>query len=489
MKLLATIASYGTENDTYLEQVIEEYRSMSHDVDVVVLSDIPRKASLGVEVVVGLPTSDPWSLPFAHKGVLADRVDRYDLFIYSENDILITEKNINSFLWATTLLPENEIAGFLRTELDPIGHRYYPDMNKMYHWDPRSVVRRGSHIFACFTCEHAGCYMLTRQQLRRAIDSGGFLIEPHEGQYDLAETAATDPYTQCGFRKMICITELDNFFVPHLSNKYIGSEYDLPESDFNRQLRALLEIGEGARSTSELLERHTHLTRHRWFKNYYEPWRPEVGKLIPAEVKSLLSVGCGWGATEERLAQRGVQVVGVPLDSVISACAEARGVRTVSPNFTTAWTELEHLHFDCVLVSNILHLTPDAAGILKQCGRLLSDGGCIVLIVPNFNYLKILWKRICRTPEYRNMGNYDDTGMNLTTYRLIREWLRRSGLVMDRAFDLVPERAEALPKIVGQYRAAELIVSCRKKIINDGQAIRCQTEIRHHPEAQLRVAE
>ena len=36
MKILAVIASWGTKNDTYLARLIQEYRSMSFDVDVVV---------------------------------------------------------------------------------------------------------------------------------------------------------------------------------------------------------------------------------------------------------------------------------------------------------------------------------------------------------------------------------------------------------------------------------------------------------------------
>jgi SAM-dependent methyltransferase len=465
MKLLVSIASYGTGNDPYLEHVIREYRSMPHEVDIVVLSNLAKEVPAGVELVVGLPTSDPWSLPFAHKRVLADRVDRYDLFIYSENDILITEKNIAAFLWATTLLPEAEVAGFLRTELGPDGRKYYPDVNKMYHWEPRSVVPRGGHIFACFTCEHAGCYILTRRQLRRAIDSGGFLVEPHEGKYDLACTAATDPYTQCGFKKMICVSDLDPFLVPHLSNKYVGTEYDLEESDFDRQIAALIDIQEGRRSRKQLLNTETPFPLLASSKSYYEPQRPDILESIPPGVESLLSVGCGWGALEECLVQRGIRVVGMPLDSVISACAEARGVRTVSPDFEIAWKELADLGFDCILVSNILHLAPAPAAILSECVNRLSDRGRVILIVPNLNYLKVVWRRIRRTQGYRNLGTYDEAGVHLTTRLLLQEWLKNSGLVLERVIEVVPKRAQALYRLlkgVAPYLASELIVAGSK---------------------------
>jgi 2-polyprenyl-3-methyl-5-hydroxy-6-metoxy-1,4-benzoquinol methylase len=433
---------------------------MPHEVDIVILSNIPKETPDGVELVVGLPTRDPWSLPFAHKAILADRLDRYDLFIYSENDILITLEHIEAFLWATTLLPDSEVAGFLRTELGPDGRKYYPDLNKMYRWDPQSVVKRGEHTFACFTCEHSGCYLLTRRQLKHAIDSGGFLVEPHEGKYDLACTAATDPYTQCGLKKMVCISELDSFLVPHLSNKYVGTDYDLEERDLDHQIDALSDIQEGKRSRAQLVNTETRFPLLKLSKSFYEPQRPEILELIPLEIKSVLSIGCGWGALEGALVQKGMRVIGVPLDSVIAACAEARGVRTVSPDFGTAWKELANLQFDCVLISNILHLAPNPSTILSECEKLLSAGGCIILIVPNFNYFKVIWRRIFRKPGYRELVNPEKSGVNLTTHRTINEWLSSCGLRTGRLIDVMPKRVQPLSRLLkaaGPYLASELI--------------------------------
>ena len=96
----------------------------------------------------------------------------------------------------------------------------------------------GDFILAYFTNEHAACYLLTQKQLRNAIQSGGFLVSPHEGPYDLLCTAATDPYTQCGFKKMICISHLEDFIVPHLSSKYAG-KLGVGDKDFLRQIESL----------------------------------------------------------------------------------------------------------------------------------------------------------------------------------------------------------------------------------------------------------
>src|SRR5690242_6563867 len=95
---------------------------MPWSVDIVVLSNIPKELPGDVEVLIGLPDpSNPWSLPFAHRALFAERRDRYDLFIYSEDDTLVRQGNIEAFLEASQMLRADEIAGFLRSEVDPAG--------------------------------------------------------------------------------------------------------------------------------------------------------------------------------------------------------------------------------------------------------------------------------------------------------------------------------------------------------------------------------
>jgi len=179
LRLLLAIACYGEKNLELLKRVIHGYQHMAMDVDVVVVSDAPKALDPSVRVVVGLPSKNPWSLPFAHKKVLADGVDRYDLFVYSEDDMEVTEANIQAFLRATAELAPAEIAGFLRYEVNESGTRSLPDAHGGYHWRPESVKRRGSYTIAEFTNEHAGFYILTQTQLKKAIQSGGFLRAPY----------------------------------------------------------------------------------------------------------------------------------------------------------------------------------------------------------------------------------------------------------------------------------------------------------------------
>jgi SAM-dependent methyltransferase len=440
MKILVAIANYGTKQDQYLEQLLAAYRSMAFDVHVVVLSNLEKDLGRGVEVRVGLPTKNPWSLPYSHKQLFADRIEDYDLFIYSEDDMLVSEANIRAFLNACKLLRRDEIPGFLRIERDSNVTEYFCDAFEQWHWDPVSVVARNGHTFAFFSNEHSACYMLTREQLRRCIESGGFLVQPHEDRYDLLCAAATDPYARCGFRKLICVSDLDHFLLPHLSNKYI-TKCSLPGPDFRRQVAALLQIREGGRPTTQLFKTETRLPMIRWSKSYYEPARTEVLELIPENARSVLSVGCGWGLAEEVLQKRGIRVVALPLDSVIASCAEARGIEVIHGTMDEAQGKLVGCQFDYILFSNILHIFPDPRGLLESFKKNLSRDGKIIITVPNLWKPRIAWGRLRREKRYAGIDDYAQGGVHSASSWQLHKWLRQAGYRVERTRPVLPEKA------------------------------------------------
>jgi hypothetical protein len=82
LRVLVAIASYGEKNIGFLKTIVQQYQSMTMAVDIVVISEAPKDLPSGVTLVVGLPSSNPWSLPFAHKPIFAEKIDQYELFIY-----------------------------------------------------------------------------------------------------------------------------------------------------------------------------------------------------------------------------------------------------------------------------------------------------------------------------------------------------------------------------------------------------------------------
>ena len=441
MKVLVVIPNHGTKNDRYLAQVLAEFRSMPYQTDFVLLSNLQKSLGKDVEVLTGTPTKNPHSLPFGHRKVFAERRDAYDLFIYTEDDILIRQRNLEAHFRAMSVLPADKLAGFFRYETYPDGKLFYPDVHESFRWAPGSLERHGDLTFARYTNEHSGCYVLTRAQLGRAIASGGFLVPPHEGRHGMLESAASDIFTQCGFQKLVSVSNFEDFLVPHLPNKYLG-KLGLDAVEFDRQVDALRGRRPLEAPTASLLEPRSRALRAFGSKNLYEPAREEVLAQFPAGARSVLSIGCGWGAMEEALMRRGIEVKAIPVDSIIGLLAESRGVRLIHGTFEQAWRQLRGETFDGILMSNMLQLVDDPASVIQNAAALLNKGGRFVATTPAFHPLPMVVRRLRNPEQYRGWDDFEHSGLHVFGRRTIRRLFRNAGLLMEKTIRMVPPHRE-----------------------------------------------
>ena len=304
--------------------------------------------------------------------VILQRTQQYDLFIYSEDDTLITERNIDSFVNITKVLPDNYIAGFIRYEISESGKKFYSTIHAHYHWDPNSVIQIGEYIVAHYTNDHSGCFILTQGQLKKSILSGGFLLPPRTGRYDMLVTAATDPYTQCGMTKVICISHLGDFCLHHLPNVYCG-KIGLDAKYADLEIEKLKSLKGNEKILGPLFDTSTLLEDATWDTKYYEPCREDILSLVPKGVKRVLSIGCGHGFTEYEMVKQGIGVVGIPLDCVIQVSAAARGIKVLPPNFEIARQSLKDEQFDCILFPDVLQHFPEPVSIVRDFLPLLVE--------------------------------------------------------------------------------------------------------------------
>jgi len=425
VNILVAIANYGFKNLEFLKTVIKEYQSMPYHVDIVVLSNVPKELGPGIQVKIGLPSKDPWSLPFGHKKIFVERLEEYDLFIYTEDDILITSTNIDSFLQLTEMLPKGEISGFLRYELDSTGRKWFPDFCGPYHWFPKSVDKRDQYTVAEFSNAHSACYILTRDQLRAAISSGGYLVDPHQGRYDLLCTAATDPYTQCKLKKVICISQISDSLVHHLSNRYVRG-FGIDQSDFERQIAFMLSDEYSAQAQQELFVTNKNIDSFGWDKVYFDNADHNLLSMVSKKRKNILSVGCGYPSTEEVLIRNGHAVTAIPLDPIIGVLSASRGIKTVESNFEKAFQSLKGNMFECIIVSNVLQHLKDPLDLLSRAAELLIPNGEFIISVPNFWYLNYL-REYFPYPIFKKW-TYSKSYLTMIDKHHIGNWLRAVGV-------------------------------------------------------------
>lgn len=214
MRIKVCANNFGSSQLIYLDKVLHEYRSYKkYKVDITIHTTVP----ILNEKQVLHPESIGQALAYPCRQEMANDLDAFDIFIYTENDILITEDNIDAFLEYNNTLPDNQVAGFMLYEqrgdqkiMMSMCEYYGPSFKKTY-----------SHGFV-INNQHQACWVLTRRQLRRAIDSGGFLVQPHFGPYGIIEQGASDPYTQCGLEKIYPydLKLVERLLIRHLPLKY-----------------------------------------------------------------------------------------------------------------------------------------------------------------------------------------------------------------------------------------------------------------------------
>lgn len=460
LRMLVVIASYGHKNAALLQRAIENYRAMPYAVDIVVVSNEPKPLDAPVEVVVGLPSADPWSLPFAHQPIFVDRADEYDLFLYAEDDMLIRAGSIDAFTRASASLPPECIAGFLRFETDDQHQVSLPDIHGNFRWDPRSVCRHGDELFAHFTNEHAALYLLTKDQLKRMIAKDGFVHRPHAGRYDMLCTAATLPYTTYGLTKLVCLSHIDDFLVHHMSNRYVG-QMGVGRQELQAQIDAMHRIGEDGRVPDDLFGQAQSWPTSSMIAKLYEDTSAVISGALPHHARSLLSVGCGNGATEAQLIQRGIAVTAFPVDAIMAAVAGRRGIDVLSGSFEACCAQLGERKFDCVLLPQILHLLPDPLGIVEHCVKFVAPGGVIVISGRNFDSLRMRIRRALRKGEASGLHAFSAGGINVFGPAQVRAQFRALAMKTAKTYWLSPRPASGLEGKLGRWGSTDWVVCGR----------------------------
>jgi 2-polyprenyl-3-methyl-5-hydroxy-6-metoxy-1,4-benzoquinol methylase len=376
--------------------------------------------------LVGLPSKDPYSLPFAHRQLFADNKDNYDLFIYTEDDTLITENNIVSFLKYQTLLDKKEILGFVRSEIDTLGKKYITSINHHFRWLPDSVSKRGDEFFAKLSNDHSGCFIATREQLNIALGSGNFLVRPYKNTYGMLETAATDIYTCCGLTRLICISKIENFILPHLANKYIG-KMGFPLEEMDRQIQYLKDSHRDNKWKGSLFNPQTKFPNFRGSKNLYEKVDFKLLEEIPVTAETVLSVGCGWGANESWLMEnRRIEITAVPIDSAFANSLHQRGIKCITGPIEDVLKKLNGRKFDVILIDNILHLLRNPIFFLSSISENVSAGGYVVASVINTTELVATIRAVLNGHGDVILPKFEEHGTHLTNRYAIKKWFRKS---------------------------------------------------------------
>jgi hypothetical protein len=153
---------------------------------------------------------------------------KYELYIYCEDDILIPEKVIDTFLEENKKLPDDAVIGLLRYELyNGSKHldEFHPHSNS-HSIEPQMRQINGRWYFTTENV-HQACWTLEQRNLNKVLVDGKFIFD----WGDTLEDAASNPYKSNkwpgkpnSLDKLWPVDNLDNLLIHHLSNRYAQTD-------------------------------------------------------------------------------------------------------------------------------------------------------------------------------------------------------------------------------------------------------------------------
>jgi O-antigen biosynthesis protein len=158
--------------------------------------------------------------------------------------------------------------------------------------------------------------------------------------------------------------------------------------------------------------------------------RPEITKYIPANAKHILDLGCASGEVGESIKKKYMcEVIGIEIDEVQAQKAALKidhvivgNIEIIDPGFSTG-------QFDCIVFADVLEHLRDPQSILKKYLRYLSDGGNVIISVPNIRHISVLCEIIVKGEwRYRPFGILDEGHLRFFTYKSFLRLLKESGL-------------------------------------------------------------
>ncbi|HDD44769.1 MAG TPA: class I SAM-dependent methyltransferase [Candidatus Desulfofervidus auxilii] len=205
--------------------------------------------------------------------------------------------------------------------------------------------------------------------------------------------------------------------------------------------------------------------------------RDDILNLIPNNVNKVLDVGCSVGVLGEQIKQRNsAEVVGIEVDEQMAKIAKEKLDKVIigdieKINLADYFTPD---YFDCIIFADILEHLKDPWRVLKNTTSFLSDGGVIVISIPNVRHyttiLNLLFKGYW---PYRERGIHDKTHLRFFTLKNVKEMIRDAGLKIvkiKRNYRIIekPHRLNRFSKyfafpFIKDFLTFQYLIVCKKR--------------------------
>lgn len=241
MKIIYNIVFYYDEKRIiYLLKIINEIKKYKYKTDIYIHTNINFQLNNIIKyvgklelIIHDLKNINPKKLTWLAKTFMNKFINKYDIFIYSEDDILIYNEAFNYWLEFKDICFKNKYnLGFLRIEYLNIKNLYLTDISSSFE-EPEFKYINNIKFLVNHKNPYYACWIYDKDIMKKFINSVYFnkqIIEFKKIKYQIRESQGIGYHARDMdyFKKtLIPVNEFNlinnNCFIHHLPNNYINN--------------------------------------------------------------------------------------------------------------------------------------------------------------------------------------------------------------------------------------------------------------------------
>lgn len=186
---------------------------------------------------------------------------------------------------------------------------------------------------------------------------------------------------------------------------------------------------------------------------YYKGIHPKIFEMITPGTQKVLDLGCGTGELGKRLkAEKGVeQVVGIETMPEVAREAKENLDRVIRIDVENVRLDGLAKHFDCIVMSGILHHLKDPWAVVRRFREYLKDDGYVLAAIPNVGHISVIKDLLLGKWNYKTEGILDVCHMKFFTLEEMSRMFVNAGYkpvaVEEEVADFTPENADFIKRL------------------------------------------